>query len=37
VRKAGLVHIAARGRITRLSAYLVDLAGNKSRPLSARR
>ncbi len=37
VRKAGLVHIAPRGRVLRLTAYLVDLAGNKSRPISARR
>jgi flagellar hook assembly protein FlgD len=37
VRKAGLVHIAARGRVQRLTGYLVDLAGNKSRAVSARR
>ena len=37
VRKAGLVHIAPRGRVSRLTAYLVDVAGNKSRAVSARR
>jgi hypothetical protein len=37
VRKAGLVHIAPRGRVQRLTAYLVDFAGNKSRSISARR
>jgi hypothetical protein len=37
VRKAGLVHIAPRGRVQRLTAYLVDLAGNRSRAVSARR
>ncbi|HET7760257.1 MAG TPA: N-acetylmuramoyl-L-alanine amidase [Gaiellaceae bacterium] len=37
VRKAGLVHIAARGRVQRVTAYLVDLAGNRSRAVSARR
>jgi hypothetical protein len=37
VRKAGLVHIATRARVQRLSAYLVDAAGNKSRSVSARR
>ena len=37
VRKAGLVHVATRARIQRLSAYLVDAAGNKSRSVSARR
>jgi flagellar hook assembly protein FlgD len=37
VRKAGLVHIAPRARVQRLTAYLVDLAGNKSRAVSARR
>jgi flagellar hook assembly protein FlgD len=36
VRKAGLVHIASRARAQRLTAYLVDLAGNKSRAVSAR-
>jgi len=37
VRRAGLVHVAPRGRVLRLTAYLVDLAGNKSRAVSARR
>jgi N-acetylmuramoyl-L-alanine amidase len=37
VPKAGLVHIAARVRVQRLTAYLVDAAGNKSRAVSARR
>jgi len=37
VRKAGLVHVATRARVQRLSAYLVDAAGNKSRSVSARR
>jgi flagellar hook assembly protein FlgD len=37
VRKAGLVHIAPRGRVVRLTAYLVDAAGNRSRAVSARR
>jgi flagellar hook assembly protein FlgD len=37
VRKAGLVHIRTRGRVLRLSGYLVDLAGNKSRAVSAGR
>lgn len=37
VRKAGLVHVAPRGRVVRLTAYLVDLAGNKSRAVGARR
>jgi flagellar hook assembly protein FlgD len=37
VRRAGLVHVAPRGRVLRLTAYLVDLAGNKGRAVSARR
>ena len=37
VRKAGLVHIASRSRVQRLTAYLVDPAGNRSRVVSARR
>ncbi len=37
VRRSGLVHIRPRGRVLRMSAYLVDLAGNKSRAVSARR
>jgi flagellar hook assembly protein FlgD len=37
VRKAGLVHVGSRVPVRRLSAYLVDLAGNKSRAVSARR
>ncbi|HSC49312.1 MAG TPA: N-acetylmuramoyl-L-alanine amidase [Gaiellaceae bacterium] len=37
VRRAGLVHIAPRGRVARLTAYLVDRAGNRSRAVSARR
>ena len=37
VRKAGLVHIPHRGTVRGLTAYAVDLAGNKSRVVSARR
>ena len=37
VRKAGLVHLALRGRVQRLTAYLVDPAGNKSHAVSGRR
>jgi flagellar hook assembly protein FlgD len=37
VRRAGLVHVTSRAPVRRLSAYLVDLAGNKSRVVSARR
>ncbi len=37
VRRAGLAHIAARGPTRRLTAYLVDTAGNRSRAVSARR
>jgi len=37
VRKAGLVHLALRGRVQRLTTYLVDPAGNKSHAVSGRR
>jgi flagellar hook assembly protein FlgD len=37
VRKAGLVHVPHRGTVRGLTAYAVDLAGNKSRVVSARR
>ena len=37
VRKAGLVRVPHRGTVRGLTAYAIDLAGNKSRVLSARR
>jgi N-acetylmuramoyl-L-alanine amidase len=37
VRKAGLVRVPHTGRVRGLTAYAVDLAGNKSRVVSARR
>jgi hypothetical protein len=37
VRRAGLVHLAARGAVRGVTAFAVDLAGNRSRTLSARR
>jgi hypothetical protein len=37
VRKAGLVRVPHRGTVRGLSAYEVDLAGNKSRVVTARR
>jgi hypothetical protein len=37
VRKAGLVRVPHIGAVRGLTAYAVDLAGNKSRILSARR
>ena len=37
VKKAGLVRVPHRGTVRGLTAYEVDLAGNKSRVVSARR
>jgi len=37
VRRAGLVHIRVTAAVRGLSAYAVDLAGNRSRTISARR
>ena len=37
VRRAGLVHVSYRGTVHGVTAYAVDLAGNKSRAVKARR
>ena len=37
VRRAGLVHVSYRGTVRGVTAYAVDLAGNKSRAVKARR
>ena len=37
VRRAGLVHVRYRGTVRGVTAYAVDLAGNKSRTVKARR
>jgi N-acetylmuramoyl-L-alanine amidase-like protein len=37
VRRAGLVHVRYRGTVRGLTAYAVDLAGNKGRTVKARR
>jgi hypothetical protein len=37
VRRAGLVHVRVSGAVRGLTAYAVDLAGNRSRTLTARR
>jgi hypothetical protein len=37
VRRAGLVHVRYSGTVRGMTAYAVDLAGNKSRTVKARR
>jgi hypothetical protein len=37
VRRAGLVHLSHRGAVRGVTAYEVDLAGNRSRAISSRR